>query len=94
MRQSFVVADEQSNEIGDPLIRDTLNIQKELNVTLLDLRNRPNVDLTGPDGERLYFKIEVRRLGCTPSSPSPWFEQEGKLLDSEDPFAVVPPNSL
>jgi hypothetical protein len=42
----------------------------------------------------LYFKIEVRGLGRTPSPPSPWFEQKRKLLAGEDPFAVVPPNSL
>jgi hypothetical protein len=53
-----------------------------------------NVDLAGPDGERLYFKIEVGWLGRTPSPPSPCFEQKGKLLDGEDPFVLVPQNGL
>lgn len=94
MRNSLMVACEQANQIGELLIRDTLYVQEELNVSSLDLRYRLNVDFAGPDGERLYFRIEVRRLGHTPSPPSPWFEQKGKLLDGEDSFVVVPQNGL
>jgi hypothetical protein len=94
MGSGLVVTYEETNEIGELLIRDTLHIQEDLSVASRDLRYRLNVDLAGPDGERLYFKLEVRGAGRSPSPPSPWFEQKGKLLDREDPFAVVPPNSL
>jgi hypothetical protein len=94
MRTDLVVTYEETNEIGELPIRDTLYIQEELDVTSLDLRYGLNVDLAGPDGERLYFKIEVQGPGRMPSPPSPWFEQKGKLLDGEDAFVLVPPNSL
>jgi hypothetical protein len=94
MHNGLMVAYEKANEIEELLIRYTLYIQEDLNVTSLDLGYRLNVDLSGPDGERLYFKIEVRGLSHTSPPPSPWFEQKGKLLDREDPFAVVPLNGL
>jgi len=94
MRNGLLVTYEEADEIRELLIRDALYIQEQLDVTSLDLRHRLNVDLSGPDGERLYFKIEVRGLGRTPSAPSPWFEQKGKLLDGEDAFVVVARNSF
>ena len=36
----------------------------------------------------------MRRLNPCPSPSAPWFKEEGKLLDCEDPFVVVPPNGL
>jgi hypothetical protein len=94
MRNALMVVYEEANEIGEPPIRHTLDIQEELDITPLDLREGLNVDLAGPDGERLYFKIEVRGAGRVLSPPSAWFEEKRKLLDREDPFVVVPPNSL
>src|ERR1035437_2409565 len=47
-------------EIAELLVRDTLYIQEDLSIASRDLRYRLNVDLAGPDGERLYFKHEVR----------------------------------
>jgi hypothetical protein len=94
MRNSLTVAYEQANEIRGLLIRDTLYIQEELSVTLLDFGCRFNVDLASSDGESLYFNIEMRRLNPFPSPPSSRFKEEGKLFDCEDPFVVVPPNIL
>ena len=69
-----MVTYQKANEIRKLLIRDTFYIQEELNVTSLDLRDRLNVDLAGPDGERLYFNIEMRWPDRMSSPPSPWFE--------------------
>jgi hypothetical protein len=94
MRNSLTVAYEQTNEIRELLIRDTLYVQEELSVTSLNFGYCFHVDLPGPDGESLYLEIEVRRLNPCPLPPSPWFKEEGKLLDCEDPFVVVRPNGL
>src|SRR5215475_11956905 len=94
MCNGVVIANKYANEIRELLIRDTLDIQKELSVTPLDFGYRFHVDLPGPDGESLYLKVEVRRLNPCPSPPSPWFKEERELLDCEDPFVVVPPNGL
>jgi len=46
-----MVTYEETDEIRELLIWNTLDIQKELNVPSLDLRERLDVDLAGPDGE-------------------------------------------
>jgi hypothetical protein len=94
MHNGLVVAYQEANEIGELLVRDALYVEEDLDVTPLDLRYALNVNLAGPDSQRLNFNIEVRGPGRLPSPPSPWFEQEGKLLDGEDPFIVVTRNSL
>ena len=76
MRNGLLVTYEEADEIRELLIRDALYIQEQLDVTSLDLRHRLNVDLSGPDGERLYFKIEVRGSDSTPPPPSPRLKQE------------------
>jgi hypothetical protein len=74
MGKGLVVQYEETKQIAELPIRDTLYIEEELDITSLGLWYRSNVDLAGSDSERLYFKIEVRGLGHTLPPPSPWPE--------------------
>src|SRR5712675_2380666 len=47
MCDGLMVADEEANEIGELLIRDSLNIQEEFNIASLDFWYGLNVDLAG-----------------------------------------------
>ena len=85
-----MVAYEKTDEIREPLIWNTLDIQEELNVRSLHLRQCLDVDFAGPDCERLYLKIEGRRPP-QPSPISPRFIQEGKLVNCKNPFTAVTP---
>jgi hypothetical protein len=84
-----VIAYENTDEIRQLPIWNPLNVQKEGNITFLDLRWCLVVNLATSNGERLYFEVEVVRSLPIASPPSSRPEQIGKLGNRENSPTVV-----
>lgn len=84
-----VIAYEKTDEIRQLPIWKPLNVQKEGNITFLDLRWCLDVNLAASNGERLYFEVEVVRSLPIASPPSSRLEQIGKLGNRENSPTVV-----